>query len=113
MYPSGGTPVLAAAPLNWSSFGAEGNCFLRSQPWSVIQCTFWMQKNVAAVAMQNAAFGPRPCWAAQRLSQVVDLGVGGGGVGHEPVHDPASVTYRLRSPSSVHGDQSPVGAAAN
>ena len=27
MFPSGGTPVLAAAPLNWSSFGAEGSSF--------------------------------------------------------------------------------------
>ncbi len=44
---------------------------------------------------------------------MANLGGGGVGVGHEPVHDPASVTYRLRSPSSVHGDQSPVGAAAN
>ena len=33
--------------------------------------------------MQNAAFGPRPRWAAQRLSKVVDLG-GGGVVGYEP-----------------------------
>ena len=27
MFPSGGTPVLAAAPLNWGSFGAESKTF--------------------------------------------------------------------------------------
>ena len=31
MFPSGGTPVLAAAPLNWDSFGAESSIFPRSR----------------------------------------------------------------------------------
>ena len=74
-----------------------------------------MQKNVAAVAMQMQHLGQGPVEPPSGYLKwsIWGGGVGWGGVGHEPVHDPASVTYRLRSPSSVHGDQSPVGAAAN
>ena len=93
---------MAVAPLSWSSFGAEGSSFPGHRIEA--QCSILLQKG--AISMQNATFRPRPRWAAQRLSKVVDLGWGV--VGYEPVHDSEHVTYRLLAPA-----QSPVGAAAN
>ena len=71
--PLRGNTCLGCGPSNRSSFGAEGSSFSRQK----IKISILAQK--AATSMQNAALGARPRWAAQRLSKVVDLGVGGGG----------------------------------
>ena len=80
MFPSGGTPVLAAAPLNWGSFGAESNTFPRSRAmwyeatqrapcflykWQQYRCT-----------MQHLGQGPVNAVTANGYTKVVDLGVG-------------------------------------
>ena len=108
MFPSGGTPVLAAAPLNWGSFGAESNTFPRSRAmwyeatqrapcflykWQQYRCT-----------MQHLGQGPVNAANSQRLYKSGRFGVVGGGwwwvVGTEPVHDSLHVTYRLLAPGT-------------
>ena len=113
MFPSGGTPVLAAAPLNWGSFGAESNTFPRSRAmwyeatqrapcflykWQQYRCT-----------MQHLGQGPVNAANSQRFYKSGRFGwrVAGGGwwrvvvvVGSEPVHDSLHVTYRLLAPGT-------------
>ena len=100
MFPSGGTPVLAAAPLNWGSFGAESNTFPRSRARGITTRPLFAIQ-VAAIPMHNAPFGPKAPLTQPAVIQkwsiwwwwwVV--------VGHEPVHDSLHVTYRLLAPGT-------------
>ena len=111
MFPSGGTPVLAAAPLNWGSFGAESNTFPRSRAMRY-EATRRAPIQVAAIPMHNATFGPRPRERSQQPTVIQKWSIWGGWrvgggwwrvvvvVGSEPVHDSLHVTYRLLAPGT-------------
>ena len=68
MFPSGGTPVLAAAPLP-----AQGTNFLRSQR---SDCQRAFDEDPYQYSMQQ--LGQGPIAAATGYTEVVDLGGGGG-----------------------------------
>ena len=90
MFPSGGTPVLAAAPLP-----AQGTNFLRSQR---SDCQRAFDEDPYQYSMQQ--LGQGPIAAATGYTEVVDLGGWVVVVGHEPVHDSLHVTYRLLAPGT-------------
>ena len=107
MLPSGGTPALAAAPLDGGSFGAKSNTF----PYTREPCGM-RQHKAPLVFYRSGSNTDAQCtiWAKAPLTQptangstkVVDLGgwVVVVVVGHEPVHDSLHVTYRLLAPGT-------------